>query len=57
MSDKDIFAERCKTDSEGVVKDLVAQTMRQARSIHELTEKLAKLEKEYEKLKKQIPEE
>jgi hypothetical protein len=57
MPDKDVFAERCKTDPEGVVKDLVAQTMRQARSIHELNEKLGKLEKEYEKLKKLIPEE
>ena len=40
------FEERCKTNPEGVIKDLVAQTMRQAKLIHDLNEKLAKLEKE-----------
>lgn len=43
------FEERCKTNPEGVIKDLVAQTMRQAKLIHDLNEKLTKLEKELEK--------
>ena len=32
------FEERCQSDPQGVIKDLVAQTTRQAKSIHDLME-------------------
>ena len=51
------FEERCQTDPQGLIKDLVAQTTRQAKAIHDINEKLEKLQKSYDKLKKQVPEE
>jgi len=51
------FEERCEIDPQGLIKDLVAQTTRQAKAIHDVNLKLKKLQGEYDKLKKQVPEE
>jgi hypothetical protein len=53
----DTFELRRKNDPQGLIEDLIAQTIRQAKSIHELNQKLLQLGKEYQILKKQMPEE
>ena len=50
---KDVFAERCKTDPQGVIKDLLGQTTRQGKDIHDLNETVKELMKRIEKLEKQ----
>ena len=49
-----IFEDRCQSDPQGVIKDLLKQSARQAKFIHEKSEKIAELEKENEKLQKQL---
>lgn len=39
-----IFEERCQSDPQGVIKDLLAQTTRQAKTIHELGNRVKELE-------------
>lgn len=38
-----IFAERCLSDPQGVIRDLVAQTVRQGKTIYELNQEIARL--------------
>ena len=46
------FEERCKTDPQGVIKDLVAQTGRQGKEIYDLNQTVAALTKRLEKVEK-----
>lgn len=41
---KDVFEERCRTDPQGVIKDLIAQTARQGKLIRELNQKIEELQ-------------
>jgi cell division protein FtsB len=46
------FEDRCQGDPQGVIADLVKQTTKQAKAIHELNKENEALKKELEKLKK-----
>jgi len=39
----DVFSERCTNDPAGVIKDLLAQTTRQAKAISDLNKDIARL--------------
>ncbi len=51
------FEERCQTDPQGVIKDLVKQTSKQAAAIHELNVAIEKLNKDHEKQIKELQKE
>lgn len=46
------FEDRRQNDPQGLIDDLVKQTTKQAKSIHDLTKEVESLKKELEKLKK-----
>jgi uncharacterized coiled-coil protein SlyX len=48
------FEDRRKTDPQGVIDDLVKQTARQAKAIHELSQRTAELEEALEKSSQRI---
>lgn len=48
------YYERCKNDPQGVIKDLEAQTKRQAKEIHDRGETIAAQAKQIEQLEKKI---
>jgi polyhydroxyalkanoate synthesis regulator phasin len=49
---KDPFEERRQSDPQGLINDLVAQTVRQAKAIHELTKEVEQLKKQIQDLEK-----
>ena len=42
---KTTFEERRQTDPQGLIDDLVKETMKQAKAIHELNEQIKKIQK------------
>ena len=50
LSENDVFDQRCKNDPDGVIKDLISQTTRQAKEIRSRGEEIAKLEKKISNL-------
>lgn len=51
-----VFDKRCETDPQGVIKDLLEQTTRQAVAIHELTNKNTILDVDLSLLWKKVEE-
>jgi len=43
---KDVFAERIQANPQGVIEDLVAQTTRQGKAIHDLNKEIDKIKKD-----------
>lgn len=50
LSKSDVFGQRCKNDPEGVIKDLISQSTKQAKEIRSRGEEIAKLEKKISNL-------
>lgn len=50
---KDPFEDRRQSDPQGLINDLVAQTVRQAKKINELTKQVEALTKQIAELEKQ----
>jgi hypothetical protein len=48
------FEERCQTDPQGVIQDLVKQTSKQASAIHDLNATIEKMKKDHEKQIKEL---
>lgn len=50
LSENDVFGQRCKNDPDGVIKDLISQSTKQAKEIRSRGEEIAKLEKKISNL-------
>lgn len=48
------FEDRCQSDPQGVIVDLIKQTKRQAKTIYTKSEQIKEFEKENKKLKKKL---